>query len=193
MSVDTPAQPMTPADTLRALLSGPPITTERALAFFDELAVVDLTSMRGRWRGAGLPTGHPMDGLLEATGWFGKEFIDVEHVHPLLFQDRHGRVFSVRPLHVLMSLAQLLPFARFHRLSVPLAKVCNGLLRTTSSQARLRMTACRGRISATMIYDHLPTHDVFRRVDDDTVLGLMDAKGMAYPFFFILRRERPAR
>lgn len=151
MSVDTSPQSLTPADTLQTLLGGPPIATERALAFFDELAVVDLAFMRGRWRGAGLPTGHPMDGLLEATGWFGKEFVDVEHVHPLLFQDRDGKVFSVRPLHVLMSLAQLLPFARFHRLSVPLAKVCNWLLRTTASQARLRMTECRGRISATYL------------------------------------------
>ena len=47
--------------------------------------------MLGRWRGSGLPTGSPLDGLLEAYGWYGKEFLDAETVHPLLFGDRAGR------------------------------------------------------------------------------------------------------
>ena len=48
----------------------------------------------------------------------------------------------------------------------------------------------RGVSTATMIYDALPIHDVFRKVDDDTVLGLMDLRGLPQPFFFVLRRER---
>jgi len=47
----------------------------------------------------------------------------------------------------------------------------------------------RGKVSATMIYDYLPINDVFRKVDDNTVLGLMDFKGMPQPFFFVLDRE----
>ena len=39
-----------------------------------------------------------------------------------------------------------------------------------------------------MVYDRLPIHDCFRRLDDDTVLGLMDQKGARQPFFFVLRR-----
>jgi len=182
---------MTPSDTLHELLRAAPVSTERALSFFDALPAVDLAFMRGRWAGSGLPTGHPMDGLLEATGWYGKAFIDAEHVHPLLFRTTGGAVFSVRPLNLSMRLAQLLPLARFSWLVVPLAKLNNRLLRTTASQARLRLMSYRDRISATMIYDHLPIHDVFRQVDDDTVLGLMDYKQMAYPFFFVLRREMP--
>jgi hypothetical protein len=64
------------------------------------------------------------------------------------------------------------------------------LLRTRKPTARLRMMEHRGVVSATMIYDFLPIHDVFRSVDDDTRLGLMDLRGMAQPFFFVLRREK---
>ena len=42
--------------------------------------------------------------------------------------------------------------------------------------------------TATMIYDHLPIHDVFRRVDASTLVGLMDQRGAPAPFFFLLRR-----
>ena len=53
--------------------------------------------MLGRWRGSGLVTGSPLDGLLEAYGWYGKEFLDDETVHPLLFTDRSGRPRAVDP------------------------------------------------------------------------------------------------
>jgi hypothetical protein len=39
------------------------------------------------------------------------------------------------------------------------------------------------------VYDHLPIIDVFRRVDDDTVLGLMDYRNFPEPYFFVLVRE----
>jgi hypothetical protein len=51
------------------------------------------------------------------------------------------------------------------------------------------MTTYRGAPSATMIYDQLPIHDVFRKIDENTVFGVMDLKRMKRPFFFILRRE----
>jgi hypothetical protein len=40
-----------------------------------------------------------------------------------------------------------------------------------------------------MIYDAKPINDVFRRVDDDTVLGLMDYRKWGRPYFFLLHRE----
>jgi hypothetical protein len=51
------------------------------------------------------------------------------------------------------------------------------------------MITYRGKSSATMIYDQLPINDVFRKIDEDAVFGVMDLKGMKSPFFFILRRE----
>ena len=65
-------------------------------------------------------------------------------------------------------------------------------LTTSRSRARLRMTTYRGTSSATMIYDQLPINDVFRKIDQDAVFGVMDLKGMQSPFFFILRREHEA-
>ena len=44
------------------------------------------------------------------------------------------------------------------------------------------MTEYRGVVSATMIYDSLPIIDIFRKVDDDTVLGAMDLRFTPQPF-----------
>ena len=41
-----------------------------------------------------------------------------------------------------------------------------------------------------MIYDRQPIIDVFRRVDDVTLLGVMDLRGMSQPYFFVLTRGR---
>jgi hypothetical protein len=40
-----------------------------------------------------------------------------------------------------------------------------------------------------MVYDNLPIIDVFRRLDANSLLGLMDARGLDQPFFFTLQRE----
>ncbi|HEY8375927.1 MAG TPA: DUF4334 domain-containing protein [Nannocystis sp.] len=55
-------------------------------------------------------------------------------------------------------------------------------------KARLRMVRHRGVVTATMIYDKHPIFDHFRKVDEDTVLGVMDRKGDAAPLCFWLRR-----
>ncbi len=62
-------------------------TTEIALQLFDSLEPVSLEFMFSRWQGSGIHTGHPMDGLLEISDWYGKEFTNSETVHPLLFLD----------------------------------------------------------------------------------------------------------
>ena len=56
--------------------------TETVFAFYDGLAAADVNFMLGRWRGEGLNTGHPLDGVLERFGWYGKEFVDADNVHP---------------------------------------------------------------------------------------------------------------
>ncbi len=33
-------------------------------------------------------------------------------------------------------------------------------------------------------------NEIIRKVDDDTLLGVMDLKGCAQPFFFVLKREK---
>ncbi|MEL6382734.1 MAG: DUF4334 domain-containing protein, partial [Cyanobacteria bacterium J06626_18] len=45
-------------------------------------------------------------------------------------------------------------------------------------------------VSATMVYDYLPINDTFRKIDDNTVLGIMDLKNSPQPFFFTLKRTK---
>lgn len=164
-------------------------SAEAAFAFYDSLEPVDCDFMLGRWRGDGFATGHALDGVLERFGWYGKEFVDADTVHPLLFSTAGGGIRRLNP--ALMPLTLGLRFPQLNNnASAASFRVIQPLLATKASKARLRMTEYRGKVSATMCYDQRPIHDVFRRVDDDTVLGAMDMKGMAETLFFLLRRER---
>ena len=169
------------------LLSQGKTTIEQALSLFDSLEPVDLEFMIGRWQGSGLHTGHPMDGLLEASNWYGKEFIDSENVHPLLFANQQGEIFKVAPNPTAMSWVLSLPIPKNDSVK-PLLMMINSLLKTEKSQARLRMMEYRGKVTATMIYDYLPINDSFRKVDKNTVFGIMDYKDIAQHFFFVLKR-----
>lgn len=172
------------------ILQNEKATTAEALALFDQLEPVDLDFMLGRWQGSGLDTDHPMDGLLEVANWYGKEFVSPDCVHPLLFLDGSGSIFKISPNPQMMKLALSLPIPKNDAVK-PVFTLFNPLLKTEKSQARLRMMEYRGKVSATMIYDYLPIHDVFKKVDENTLLGLMDYKETPQPFFFILRRELP--
>jgi hypothetical protein len=176
-----------PAERLRALLPG--AAPDDVLALFDALAAVGLDQLRGTWRGQELPTGHRLDGLLGRFGWRGKRFDGPEDVHPLLFDDGRGGVVAIDP--ALVPLPLLLRATALLRTPPAAARfgLARPLLRTGRPRARLRMTEYRGVLTATMCYDHLPVHDVFRRVDDDTVLGLMDMRGPDPPFAFVLYRD----
>ncbi|MFA5939675.1 MAG: DUF4334 domain-containing protein [Sinimarinibacterium sp.] len=68
------------------------------------------------------------------------------------------------------------------------ARVANPIM----GSASLRRVEYRGVVTATMVYDKHPIFDHFRRVDDDTVLGVMDRKKDPFPLFFWLRRCRPS-
>lgn len=167
------------------------ITPQQALELFDSLPPVAPDEMLGAWRGASFPTGHVLDGGLEAYHWWGKRFESAEAVHPLVFSTRSGRLLSLRPLLMLPLLGLLdrgpVPKAAWlgHALR-PLLP----LLSTRASRARLRRIEHRGQMTAAMVYDNLPIQDVFRRVDADTMLGLMDLKGGRNTFFFVLRRTQ---
>jgi hypothetical protein len=177
-------------ETAQTVIQQGKTTTDEALKIFDELETVDLEFMFGRWKGSGLHTNHPMDGLLEAANWYGKEFIDPECVHPLLFLDNNNKIFKVAPNPTAMNMVMSLPVPKEqNQITKSLFSLVNMMLKTEESQARLRMMEHRQKISATMIYDNLPINDSFRKVDDNTVLGLMDFKGVSQPFFFVLKRD----
>lgn len=170
-----------------SLLEKENVTTAEALDLFDSLDPVGLDFMYGRWKGAGFHTGHPMDGLLEVANWYGKEFVSPDCVHPLLFSGGGHDIFKVSPNPSLMKLALRLPIPTSDAFK-PFFTLFTPLLKTEDSQARLRMMEHRGKLSATMIYDHLPIHDHFRKGSENMLLGLMDYKASPQPFFFLLHR-----
>ncbi|MBX3413899.1 MAG: DUF4334 domain-containing protein [Pirellulales bacterium] len=60
-------------------------------------------------------------------------------------------------------------------------------------EASLWMIEFRGKTSACMVYDGQPVFDHFRKIDDHTVMGIMDGKEQVFDngkhFYFYLERE----
>lgn len=158
---------MNPGSSIWNVVERGKISANDACRWFDALEPVDPQEMFGTWKGRELSTGHPLDGWLEKSGWYGKAFHSMEHADPLLFQAPSGKTI---PLH---------PF--------PPGLIIN-LLTGAKGAARLRKIEWRGKMSAVMIYDQLPIQDHFRKVNDDVLLGMMDWKGMRQPYFFLLAR-----
>ncbi len=168
-------------------------TAAAALELFDSLPALGTDEMLGRWAGRGVPTAHPFDGMLEALGWYGKRMDSPDDVHPLVFRGAHARLVAITPtllpLGPALRLAPVVPPAVAARVFA----VLRPLLTTSRPQARLRTVTYRGVASAAMVYDRLPIIDAFRRVDGRTVLGVMDVRGSAVPYVFVLRRDRAPR
>ena len=176
---------------LSDVLPGAPTNTADALAVFDSAPAVEPDFMIGTWRGAELPTNHPLDGFLAASGWWGKRFVDAETVHPLLFPVGDGSgLWALNPALAFggLGVAAKVPQVKNRSFVRPLAAL-RPVLRTRAPKARLRTTRYRGTDTATMIYDQLPINDVFHRLADDAVIGAMDLRGSSRPYFFVLRRD----
>jgi hypothetical protein len=155
-----------------------------ALRVFDELEPASLDFLKGRWRGFEIATGHPLDGLLQPSGWYGKLFNGKDDVHPLLFYTRdRSALYSVDPKSIPLTLKipKSAPIGLLMALSRP-------LLQTRAPKARIRLVEFRGKLTATMIYDAKPIFDHFAKVDDRTLLGVMDLKGIPAPYVFVLER-----
>nr|WP_051037412.1 DUF4334 domain-containing protein [Nocardia otitidiscaviarum] len=179
------------AERLRELRGG--CTPEQAWHLFDTLPTVRVEEITdGLWRGDELDTGHPWRGVLVESGWYGKRFDSAEAVQPLVFSTPDGQLFPVDPRRVPLFLAGKVPAATLRPVRRSLG-VLRPLLRAGTPRARLRDLEFRGRSSAAMIYDHLPIIDVFRRVDDHTLLGVMDMRGLEQPYFFVLFRDSADR
>lgn len=141
--------------------------THTACRLYDGLEAVSLEELIGTWKGWEFWTGHPLDGVLTELNWYGKTFHDAENVDPLLFEMPDGEIVAMDP--------------------VPLMDK-RKLLKAAGGKARIRMMEHRGILSAAMIYDNLPIHDHFRKVNEKFLLGMMDWKGDMNPFFFLLER-----
>lgn len=61
-------------------------------------------------------------------------------------------------------------------------------------EASVWMIEFRGEVTATMVYDGTATFDHFKRVDGNTLLGIMNGKGVLFEgkhFYFVLERAEP--
>ncbi|MEO1573569.1 MAG: GXWXG domain-containing protein [Pseudomonadota bacterium] len=163
------------------------MTTAEATALFDQLEPATPEQMIGRWRGEGVDTDHPMDGMLESSYWYGKVFEGPEAVHPLIHKVPLWGRLSVNPTLLPIRAATALPLR--DTLAPFLFPVLAPFLRTGRPKARLRCVEFRGRQHAAMVYDAKAIIDVFAQYDRDTLLGWMDCKGMAQPYFFKLLRD----
>ena len=162
---------------LHDVIPDAPTTTEAASALFDSLDAVDPDFMFGTWHGAEMPTGHPIDGALAASGWWGKQFIDSENVHPLLFPEpgRQEPVADESGDGVQRARRPACCSATAEYVVLP-ADRCHQLRHPGRGSRRGCAPRYRGVDSATMVYDQLPINDVFHRISDDAVLGAMDLK-----------------
>ena len=116
------------------------MTRDEALTTFDAAPAVEPEFMIGTWRGRELPTGHPLDGLLALSGWWGKQFVNTETVHPLLFPTRDGAaLWALDPRLVPVGAVLRVPF--LPRRPLPgLVSALRPLAGTRTPKARLRIT-----------------------------------------------------
>jgi hypothetical protein len=60
-----------------------------------------------------------------------------------------------------------------------------------NGEASLWMEEFRGEVTATMVYDGMPIHDHFKKVDDTTVIAITNGKGAGdggrYMYFYLER------
>lgn len=160
-------------------------------AWFQSLKPVDPAEMTGLWKGAGIPSGHPLDGVLENLQWFGKRFHPDMRADALLFQWRPGRLVAIDPRFVPIGLAiKLAPLGRT-ALARNLFSHLQKILRARGATAMLEVRAFERTLSTAMVYDEQPIVDHFRRVSDDTLAGMMCIHDDDRRFFFKLVKIDP--
>ncbi|ARQ13691.1 hypothetical protein NXC12_PE00089 (plasmid) [Rhizobium etli] len=157
-------------------------------AWFSSLAPVQPIEMLGLWRGAGIPSDHPLDGVLENLGWFGKRFHADMRADALLFQWRSDRLVAIDPGFFPISLAiKAASFGRT-RIARNWFSYLQKALRARGTTASLKLRTVDNLTTAAMIYDRQPIADYFRRTGEDEVAGMMCVDDDARRYFFKLRR-----
>ncbi|GAA3754898.1 DUF4334 domain-containing protein [Salinactinospora qingdaonensis] len=119
-----------------------------------------LEEVLGVWQGRVIRTGHPVERLLDGSGWYGKTFNSPMDAKPLICRDGAGELYS----------------------NVELG----------GGEATLWMVEFRGECTASMVYDGRPIVDHFKKVDRDTLLGVMNGRDTLHEgkhCYFLLIRD----
>ena len=165
---------------------------QSTLEAFRRLPPIQPRELIGLWKGRGIPSGHPFDGVLENLGWFGKRFTPDMRADALLFRSGEQRLVAVDPRWIPLGLA-----LRFNRLGRTRAarnlfSYLQRRLRARGTVASLKTMAFDGVESAAMVYHDQPIIDHFRRIEERRVMGAMTISGDQRIYFFELERvEEP--
>lgn len=164
------------------------LNQRQALENFRRLPPVEPQELDGLWKGRGVPTGHPLDGVLENLGWFGKRFTPDMRADALLFQFSPLQLTPIDPARIPLRLA-----LRLHRLGRTwiARRLFSGVYRSFRARghtASLRAVEFEGKVSTAMIYDSQPIVDHFRRMSDKKIAGVMTVEGDERRYFFELER-----
>ncbi|MEV5597427.1 DUF4334 domain-containing protein [Streptomyces sp. NPDC052496] len=81
-------------EVLDAVASGSTYDSTRLADLFDRLEPVDTAFLIGTWRGGAFEDAGENAALLAKMRWYGKRFVDADHVEPLLCRDEDGTVYS---------------------------------------------------------------------------------------------------
>jgi hypothetical protein len=155
---------------------------------FQKLEPVEPQDLIGLWAGRGIPAGHPLDGVLENLGWFGKRFRPDMRADALLFRAGDRRLIAVDPKWIPLRLALRLHAFGRTRAAYNLFSNLQGRMRAMGPVAQVRLQMFDGVVSAAMIYDQQPITDHFRRIDDRRIMGAMTVAGEELLYFFSLER-----
>lgn len=161
-----------------------------ALERFRQLAPVEPEKLIGLWRGRGVPTGHPLDGILENLGWFGKRFTEDLRADALLFQSGDRRLTAIDPAPIPLRLALRFHFLGRTRTARNLFSHLQKGMRAAGPTAMLKVLPYEGMRSAAMVYDRMPITDYVRQIGEDRLMGLMVIENDVRRYFFELERVR---
>jgi hypothetical protein len=155
---------------------------------FCRLPSVEPAALIGLWKGRSIPSDHPLDGVLENLGWFGKRFTADLRADALLFRSGERRLVAIDPAKIPLRLA--LRFSSLGKLRVlrHLFSYLQRGLRARRQVASLRTVSFEGVLSAAMVYDDQPIVDHFRNIDDRRIMGAMTIRGNKRIYSFGLER-----
>ncbi|TCU31246.1 uncharacterized protein DUF4334 [Rhizobium azibense] len=159
-------------------------------SWLQSLEPVQPRHMIGLWKGVGIPSGHPLDGVLENLHWFGKRFYADMRADALLFQRRSGRLVAIDPSYIPIGLAiKAAPLGR-----TALARILflhlQESLRAKDTTASITLRTLVQVESAAMIYDKQPIVDHFRLAGHGDLVGMMCVREDPRRYFFRLRRVK---